>query len=314
VPMLDEVKSMQYVFLDPDEILKTPDFEFVRTFLSDTGRTQIGWHYVIDLAWIYSQAKNWPTNYRILDAGGGHGPTQFLLAELGFNVSNLDLVLSEPAPRIEKRYRVTFETAASYQDTNYVDHLTGNTMKHRMLKKLRSIANDSSLYQYASAQKYRKVHDRWRTNNGIVNEVGSLAWMRANLCNIPEIASNTYDAVVSLSALEHIPVNLLPQAWAEITRICKPEVKVAITTSATEQESSWFHQPSQGNCFSVSDLETIFGSRQDVSSLSVNDMLEKYRACTYLKDNLADFYNESGENGMPWGKWDPEYCPVGLFQ
>lgn len=312
--MLNEVKSMRYIFLDPDKILKTPDFDFVATFLRDTGRTQVGWHYVIDLAWIYSQAKNWPTSYRILDTGGGRGPTQFLLAELGFSVNNLDLVLSEPAPRIQKRYRMTFETAASYQDTTYVDHLTRNSMKQRMLKKLRSVANNSSLYQYASAQKYRKVHDRWRTDNGIASEVGSLAWMRANLCNVPEIVSNTYDAVVSLSALEHIPVDLLPQAWAEITRICKPDVKVAITTSATEQETSWFHHPSQGNCFSESDLETIFDARPDVSNMSANDMLGKYRSCTYLKDSLADFYNESGENGMPWGKWDPVYFPVGLFQ
>lgn len=314
MPLFNEVKSMRYIFLEPDNILKTPDFDFVATFLRDTGRTRIGWHYVIDLAWIYSQTKNWPTSYRILDAGGGHGPTQFLLAELGFNVSNLDLILSEPAARIQKRYRMTFETAASYQDTNYVDHLTSNTMKPRMLKKLRSIANNSNLYQYASAQKYRKVHDRWRVDNGTASKVGSLAWMRANLCNVPEIGSNTYDAVVSLSALEHIPVNLLPQAWAEITRICKPDMKVAITTSATEQETSWFHHPSQGNCFSESDLDSIFGACPNVSNLSANEMLGKYRACTYLKDNLADFYRESGENGMPWGKWEPVYFPVGLFQ
>ena len=83
MPMLNEVKSMRYIFVDPDEILKTADFEFVRTFLEDTGRTQIGWHYVVDLAWIYSQARNWPTGYRILDAGGGRGPTQFLLESLG---------------------------------------------------------------------------------------------------------------------------------------------------------------------------------------------------------------------------------------
>ena len=100
---------MRYVFLDPDKISKTPDFEFVTTVLMDTGRTQIGWHYFVDLAWIYSRAKNWPTSYRILDAGGGRGPAQFLLAELGFNVTNLDLVLSEPALRLQKRYRMKLQ-------------------------------------------------------------------------------------------------------------------------------------------------------------------------------------------------------------
>ena len=312
--MFNDVNSMRYKFLNPNEILKTSDFEFVATFLKSTGRTQVGWHYVIDLAWIYSQAKNWPTSYRVLDAGGGRGPTQFLLAELGFNVSNLDLVLNEPAPIIRERYRMTFEAAASCQTTTYVDYLTRHTMKHRMLKILKSIADNSNLYQYTLARKYRKLHDRWRTDSGTTHDVGSLTWMRANLCNVPEVESNTFDAVISLSALEHIPMDLLPQAWAEITRICKPDVKIAITTSATEQETSWFHHPAQGYCFAESDLEKIFGARPDASNLPVGDLLEKYRACTYLKDNLADFYYESGENGMPHGKWDPLYFPVGIIR
>jgi 2-polyprenyl-3-methyl-5-hydroxy-6-metoxy-1,4-benzoquinol methylase len=312
--LLNDVNAMRYKFLDPESLIGTSDFEFVATFLRDTGSTQIGWHYFVDLAWIYSQAKNWPTSFRILDAGGGRGPTQFLLAELGFNVSNVDLVMTEPAPRIKKRYRMTFESAASYQETTYVDHLTSNSAKTHLLRKLRNVVHSFSLYQNVTAEKYRKIYDQWRNANGITAEVGSLAWMRANLCNVPEIESNTYDAVVSLSALEHIPIDLLPQAWAEISRICKPDVKVAITTSATEQEASWFHQPSQGNCFAESDLEAIFAARPDANNLPANDMLEKYRACTYLKDNLADFYYESGENGMPYGKWDPLYFPVGIFQ
>lgn len=305
---------MQYVFLDPDAVAGTPDFEFVATFLRDTGRTQIGWHYFIDLAWIYSRARHWPASYRVLDAGGGRGPTQFLLAELGLDVTNLDLALSEPAPRIRNRYRMKFVTADSYRGTAYVDHLARNSVRSRALRKLRDAVNHSGLYQYATSQKYRKVHDRWRTDNGIKTKVGSLSWMRANLCNVPEIASNSFDAVVSLSALEHVPVDLLPQAWTEITRICKPDARVAVTTSATEQERTWFHQPSQGSCFSEGDLETIFGAHPGDSKLLAGEMLGKYRSCTWLRDNLARFYSESGENGMPWGKWDPVYFPVGLFQ
>ena len=28
--------------------------------------------------------------------------------------------------------------------------------------------------------------------------------------------------------------------------------------------------------------------------------------------DLADFYFRSGDNGMPWGNWDPQYMPVGV--
>ncbi|GBE07238.1 methyltransferase domain protein [bacterium BMS3Bbin11] len=303
---------MKYTFFEPEKVIKTPEFKYILTFLSATGRTQIGWHYAIDLAWIYSQIRNWPTGYKILDAGGGRGPTQFLLAELGFNVTNLDLALSEPAASIQKRYRIQFKTADSKRDAAYGDHLSKNYAKQNVLRKLRRAVSGSRFYQYATTNHYHRVHERWRVDNGIVNEVGKLVWMRANLCKIPEISSNSFDAVVSLSALEHIPIELLPQAWAEITRICKPEAKFAITTSATEQQATWYHKPSQGNCFSEDDLKRLFGAYPDETNLPANGMIGKYQACTYLKDNLADFYRKSAENGMPHGKWEPRYFPVGL--
>ena len=31
-----------------------------------------------------------------------------------------------------------------------------------------------------------------------------------------------------------------------------------------------------------------------------------------VRDNLARFYFQSGDNGMPWGKWDPQYQSVGV--
>jgi len=34
--------------------------------------------------------------------------------------------------------------------------------------------------------------------------------------------------------------------------------------------------------------------------------------CQALRDNLASFYFRSGENGMPWGVWDPQYQSVGV--
>jgi ubiquinone/menaquinone biosynthesis C-methylase UbiE len=307
------VKLLRYQFLNPGEILESPDFELVRGFLTATGRTQIGWHYFIDLAWIYSQIKSWPKGYRILDAGGGRGPIQFLLAELGYNVTNLDLLLSEPAQWIKTRYRVTLETAKSYQETAYVDHLVKYSVSNSVVRMLRKAVSNSSVYKYATARKFSNAHDQWRDENGVVDEIGRLYWMKANLSRVPEIASNTFDAVVSVSAIEHIPLDSLPQAWAEIGRICKPNAKVAITTSATEQETTWFHYPSQGLCFSEFDLQSILGAHPCRGNLPASEMVEKYRACTFLKNNLAAFYSRSGENGMPWGKWDPAYFPVGVF-
>ena len=87
---------LSYEFIDPEEQIDSSDFGFVESFLKDTGRTKIGWHYITDITWMYSRIKNWPRDTKILDAGGGVGPLQFLLAEMGFHITNIDMVLAQP--------------------------------------------------------------------------------------------------------------------------------------------------------------------------------------------------------------------------
>lgn len=303
---------IKYVFPNPHEIIQTPEFKFIATFLKSTKRTQIGWHYFIDLAWIYSQVKNWPKNFRILDVGGGQGPTQFLLTELGFNVTNIDLLLVNPPPYYKKRYNMKFEIADSYRETKYVTHLENIRANQSSRKRAKDSIVSTKLYQNLSSRKYNYIHERWRKNSKIHNDVGKLYWLQANLCCVPEICTNFFDATVSLSALEHIPMEVLPQAWAEIQRMCKPEAKIAVTTSGTERKKTWFHHPSKGYCFSEHDLQTVFGAIPEEGNYPANEMIGKYRSCLYLKNNLAKFYSKSGKNGMPWGKWNPEYFPLGL--
>jgi hypothetical protein len=43
-------------------------------------------------------------------------------------------------------------------------------------------------------------------------------------------------------------------------------------------------------------------------------MLAELRDCAELRDNLARFYFQSADNGMPLGKWDPQYIPVGIVK
>ncbi len=62
---------VQYSYLDPEEIIGSDNFKAVESFLHGTSRKNIGWHYIIDLTWIYSQAIRWRVWLRVLDAGGG---------------------------------------------------------------------------------------------------------------------------------------------------------------------------------------------------------------------------------------------------
>lgn len=45
-----------------------------------------------------------------------------------------------------------------------------------------------------------------------------------------------------------------------------------------------------------------------------DELFEALRGCSELRDNLPDFYFKSGNNGIPWGVWDPRYQPVGVVK
>ena len=304
---------LSYEFIDPGEEIGTEDFRFVENFLKSTARTQIGWHYITDITWIYSRVKDWSRNLKIVDAGGARRPLQFLLAELGFNVVNIDMTLTEVPKAYRRRYGTRLQRLGSCKPTGYEAYIHAAS-QGRFLYRLKTAIARAPLYQRWKAWKYEQAHDRWRMRAGILDrQVGTIKWVRGNLCGLPEIASDTFDAVVSLSALEHIPLGDLDAAVQEIHRILKPNARWAVTTSGTEQPQTWFHHPSQACCFSVADLERIFEA-QAGRAQDPDEMLEKYRQCAYLRYRLADFYKRSGQFGMPWGIWDPKYIPVGLTQ
>ena len=302
---------LAYEFIDPEEQITSTHFPFVVKFLKSTGRDQVGWHYIMDITWIYSKIRDWPQDYKILDVGGGKGPLQFLLAEAGFHVTNVDMVLADPLPAYAHRYSIDLTTLPSLIPTDYYHYLAEKDSKS--IKTLfKKGVKGTAFYKSLSAWKYAFSHDRWRSQMGMENSpVGEIKWIAGNLCNMPEISSSTFDAVVSLSALEHIPIELLDSALMEIRRVLKPNARWAITTSGTENPETWFHKPSQGYCFSSTDLTNRFGAHLKQPK-NPDEILTKYRLSKYLHDNLAESYKKSGNNGMPWGRWDPKYIPVGL--
>jgi len=306
---------LQYEFIDPDLQINSADFQFVESFLKMTDRTQLGWHYITDITWIYSQIKDWPRDYKVLDAGGGGGSVQFLMAELGFNVTNIDLNLNNPGFVYQKRYQCTYEALPSFENTNYKAFLNRSDNKEQYLKTaIKNMIKQSMPYKWWSAKRYIEKHERWRKVAPLTTDrTGRLKWLKGNLCNIPEVPEHAFDAVVSLSAIEHIPLENLKTAFDEIKRVVKPNAHWAVTTSGTEKSETWFHESSQGNCFSSTDIGDIFevipkGEQNPI------EILQKYQNNSYLKENLAKFYFKSGKYGMPWGKWAPKYIPVGIFK
>lgn len=305
----------KYEFINPDLQINSTDFKFIESFLKITGRTQIGWHYITDIVWLYSHIKNWPRDYKVLDVGGSGGAVQFLLAEMGFNVTNIDLNLSPPELVYQKRYKCTYEVLPSFESTTYKTFLEKKRKKNMdLITDLKNIIKKSIVYQWWSTIQYSNKHTYWKKINNLnKNKTGQVKWLKGNLCNIPEIPDKAFDAVVSLSALEHIPLESLKTALSEIKRVSKPEARWAVTTSGTEKLETFFHSQSQGNCFSSIDIQKIFKAVPNEEE-NPGEILQKYQNNKYLRNNLARFYFKSGKNGMPWGKWDLKYIPIGLFK
>lgn len=306
------LQSSSYKLLDPDEIIDSADFKIVESFLRTTKRADIGWHYIVDLTWIYSVAKDWPRSYKIIDAGGGGGPAQFMLAELGFQVTNIDLILNVPNYSVARRYGTAHTRLPSYKSSNYVQHLEDRVSMNSLNRNFRELIKSTKLWNKFSAYSYRSRNEAWRATQP-PQPLGKIDWIQGNLCLMPEVENELFDAVVSLSSLEHIPLNLLPNALNEIGRVLKPKSCMAVTTSATVNNKTWFHEPSQGNCFSSKDLSGLFNAK-DQSELPAEVIMEKYEKSTYLHNNLPKFYYKSGNNGMPWGEWKPSYIPVGIWR
>ncbi len=306
--------NLTYKFLDPAAIIDTEDFKVVQAFVHDTGRRNIGWHYIIDLTWIYSRARLWPAGIRVLDAGGGRGPAQFLLAEMGFDIVNIDLMHTQPDYSYTSRYGTKREGLESNVETRYLKHILNFGRYLKLLKQARKAMMESSLMRATTTKAYATRHECWRKANGYAaRPVGRIQWLAGNLCQVPEMKTASFDAVVSLSSLEHIPIERLPEALEEMQRLVRPEGCWAVTTSGTERAETWYHDSSLGYCFSEGDLVKLFHAHPD-DKASAADILSKYRTSRYLKDNLAFNYRLSGQNGMPWAKWNPVYIPVGITE
>ena len=64
----------------------------------------IGWHYYLDLAWMIKEVRMLPVGSIILDAGAGTGLSQFILAELGYNVISVDFTNRVFSKKHQERY------------------------------------------------------------------------------------------------------------------------------------------------------------------------------------------------------------------
>ena len=141
---------------------------------------------------------------------------------------------------------------------------------------------------------------------------GEVVFYNSDLSNLAEIETDSVDAVVSISALEHNTLDGLAVSVRELERVLRPGGLFLATMPATKT-SDWFHKASKGWCFTEATLREYFNLQEAKTNFAKYDQIfSELKECAELRDNLDPFYFRSGDNGMPWGVWNPQYQPVGI--
>jgi SAM-dependent methyltransferase len=253
-----------------------------------------GWHYLLDLTWIINRLGV-VKDKKVIDAGAGTGVLQWYLADRGARVISIDrMSRARLSLRFRQRFRVSGLRSSDLVPT------------YKMVQ--------------GAIRDYREFPSHWRAQ---VRDLIGLAEPRRadgqviiynqDLKNLEHIQDESIDAVVAVSALEHNPSEDLEILVAELMRVLKPGGALLATLGAARDED-WFHKPSHGWCYGEASLRRLFGISDDVPSNydRYDQLLTELVNCAELRRNLAKFYFLSGDNGMPWGKWDPQYQSVGV--
>lgn len=265
--------------------------------LARTMRLDFGWHYLLDLVWMIDQI-DLTTDKTVMDAGAGVGIMQWYLACKGVDVYSVDRG-SRADLAIPFRARFPVSGLRSY------DLDTPMTVVKNQL------AQSNSLVKKIKVQTKNLLF----AGRGLLPKMGpgKVIIYNQDLKDLKDIDDNSMNTVVAVSALEHNTPDGLREVVKELLRVLKPGGKLLATLGAATKKD-WFHDASHGWNYTADTLREIFSiSSSAPDNYDQHDELfEKLKNNAELRDNLAGFYSKSGDNGMPWGKWDPQYIPVGV--
>lgn len=269
--------------------------EFER--LSHEVNKELGWHYLLDLSWAAGLLGPLMPG-RVLDAGAGVGLMQWWMAERGATVISVDKERHRGlTPEMWERFRVKGLRLGDRLDLHWRPYPPSANPLRWLVRGARA-----ALWR-------RRIVGRLARP-----EHGQVVFYNADVARLDDMPDASVDAVVSISALEHNAPERLPQCLAELVRVLKPGAPLVATISAA-RDADWYHEPSSGWCYTEQRIRELFGLADCPSNFEeYGRLFEELRGCDYLRRNLGELYFRSGNNGMPWGVWDPKYMPVGVVK
>ncbi|HJW89581.1 MAG TPA: class I SAM-dependent methyltransferase [Anaerolineales bacterium] len=258
---------------------------------------EFGWHYLLDLTWAIARLGP-ARGQRLMDAGAGTGVLQWYLAGQGAEVVSVDRMSRSHLP---VRFRLRYHVHGLRPD---------DLAPTRFTKRLRS-GQTSGFGERLAGSILSQARKNFPRRLDL--RKGRVVIYNQDLKSLEDLPDNSLDAVVAISSLEHNDPADLPLVVAELMRLIKPGGALLATLGAA-CDRDWFHGPSRGWCYTEASLRQLFSlPAQVVSNYDQHDRLfTELKNCGELRYNLAEFYYRSGENGMPWGIWEPQYIPVGV--
>jgi len=260
-----------------------------------------GWHYILDWAWAIRQIDIPIAGNVVLDAGAGIGFLQWYLASQGARVVSVDRSDRTCIPyHLVKHFNVEGLTPAE-TPLSFIDMINPINDRAPVLKKIKSLGRG-----ILGALRY----------SGHIPATGSVKFYNSNLEELPRIDDNSIDLIVSISALEHNKeVESIRKIFHELHRVLKPGGKMIMTLPASENQD-WFFEPAYSWCFSDSTIRYIFDLADETPSNF--DQYQKYfeeiKNSSELKRSISWRYYFSRNSGMPSGRWNPQYLPVGIVK
>jgi ubiquinone/menaquinone biosynthesis C-methylase UbiE len=264
----------------------------------------LGWHYLLDLAWTAGIVEQWvPKGATILDAGGGTGLIQLWLAAHSRDVISVD--------RMPRYFRASLRRWCPIVE--YASGRPGPTPGEAARSIARAVREQKYLLRSLGCIG-ATARDRLLSRPKPADR-NTIRVLEADLLDLSEIPSATVDAVVSISSLEHNSPGNLTKVVRELERVLRPGGRIIATLGAAKDDD-WYHEPSSGWCYTEATLREIF--RLDPGCPSnygdYDALFTALKGCSFLRDNLSDFYFHAGNNGMPWGVWDPKYQSAGVVK